>query len=76
MMIEKDLSSLSNKKLKKMIADTEEMLAMMKEELKRRKLANQHEEVEHLEDHMNEAEHRMASLKTFLTALFKEMKKS
>ncbi|WP_417317037.1 hypothetical protein [Emcibacter sp.] len=74
-MAEKDLSQLSNKKLKKLIADTEEMLVLMKEELEARELRSQHEEVEHLEEHMDEAEHRLGNLKTFLTALFQEMKK-
>ncbi|MFC7048542.1 hypothetical protein [Emcibacter nanhaiensis] len=70
-----DISKLSNKKLKKLISDTEEMLVLMKEELKERELRSQHEEVEHLEEHMDEAQNRLGNLKTFLTTLFQEMKK-
>ncbi len=70
-----DLSSLSHKKLKKLIKETEEVLVHLKEEMKRRKLDKQHTEINHLEEHMEDAEHNLSNLKTFIQKVMKELRK-
>ena len=49
----------SLKKLKKQLKKTREVLALLEAELEERKLENQHEAIDHLEDHL---EHAGASL--------------
>lgn len=71
-----DLSSLSRKKLKKLIQETEEVLASLKHEMKQRKLDKQHEEIEHIEDHFKDAEHNLSNLRNFIQRVFSDMKKN
>lgn len=70
-----DFSALSNKKLKNLIKETEVFLKLMKQEMKSRKLDKQHEEIDHLEDHLGEADHSLSNLKTFIQKIFSERHK-
>ncbi len=70
-----DFSSLSKKKLKKLIRETQDVLDQLKAELKMRKLDKRHEEIDHLEDHFEDAAHNLSNLKTFIQKVFAEMRK-
>lgn len=66
--------SLSNKKLKKLIVQTRETLSDLHEELEKRKLEKRHEEINHLEEHMDEVEHRFSTFLAFLRTVLMEKK--
>lgn len=70
-----DLSSLPKKKLKKLISETEEVLDSLKQELARRKRDKQHAEIDHLEEHFEDAEHNLSNLKMFIQKVISEFKK-
>lgn len=70
-----DFESLSTKKLKKLIKATKVTLNELQVELEKRKLDNQHSEIDHLEDHMEEVEHGFSNFMTFLKDVLKEKKK-
>jgi hypothetical protein len=65
---------LSTKKLKKLIKKTEATLEELKQELGKRKLDDQHEGVDHLEEHMKDAEHNLANIVNFMKTVFSEKK--
>lgn len=71
-----DFSELSNSKLKSLIAETEEVLALLKDEKKKRKLDKQHEEIDHLEDHLKEAEPHLSTIKAFILKIIEDNKKA
>lgn len=69
-----DFESLSTKKLKKLIKATKVTLNELQEELEKRKLDNQHSEIDHLEDHMDEVEHGFSNFMALLKDVLKEKK--
>mgnify|MGYP000235818089 CR=1 FL=1 len=69
-----EYESLSTKKLKSLIKRTEVTLTELKEELVKRKQDNQHSEIDHLEDHMEEVEHGFTNFMSFLKDVLKEKK--
>ncbi|MBL4602785.1 MAG: hypothetical protein JKY84_08570 [Emcibacteraceae bacterium] len=69
-----EYESLSTKKLKKLIKQTKLTLNELQEELDKRKIDNQHSEIDHLEDHMEEVEHGFSNFMTFLKDVLKEKK--
>ncbi len=73
-MTDDEYETLSTKKLKKLIKRTEETLDELKGEMKKRKLDVQHSEIDHLEDHMDEVEHRFSNFMVFLKDVLKEKK--
>lgn len=73
-MTQDEYESLSTKKLKKLIKGTEETLDELKNEMKKRKLYIQHSEIDHLEDHMDEVEHRFSNFMAFLKDVLKDKK--
>lgn len=70
-----DFSSLSKKKLKKLIKETQDVLDQLKGELKLRKQDKQHEEIDHMEEHFEDAAHNLSNLKQFIQKIFSEMRK-
>ncbi|MBT5073562.1 MAG: hypothetical protein HOJ34_07940 [Kordiimonadaceae bacterium] len=70
-----EYESLSTKKLKKLIKQTKATLNELKEEMSKRKLDNQHSEIDHLEDHMEEVEHGFSNFMTFLKDVMDKKKK-
>ncbi|PCI49297.1 MAG: hypothetical protein COB49_05085 [Alphaproteobacteria bacterium] len=70
-----DFSSLSKKKLKTLIQETQEVLDQLKGELKQRKLDKRHEEIDHMEEHFEDAAHNLSNLKNFIQKVFSEMRK-
>jgi len=70
-----DLSSLSGKKLKKLIRETQEVLDHLKAELKIRKQNKQHNEIDHMEEHFEDAAHNLSNLKQFIQKVFAELRK-
>jgi len=73
-MEQEDLSSLSKKKLKKLISETQDVLDQLKLELKHRKEDKQHYEIDHMEKHLEDASHNLSNLKTFIQNVFSEIK--
>ncbi|PHZ84999.1 hypothetical protein [Paremcibacter congregatus] len=71
-----DFSGLSKGKLKSLIKETEEVLVLLKEELQKRKLDKQHEEIDHLEDHLKEAEPHLSTIKAFIQKIIEDSKKT
>jgi DNA-binding transcriptional regulator GbsR (MarR family) len=65
---------LTTKKLKKLIKQTKSTLNDLQEELDKRKMDNQHLEIDHLEEHMGEVEHGFSNFITFLKDVLKEKK--
>ncbi len=70
-----DFSSLSKKKLKKLIRETQEVLNQLKSELKLRKQEKRHKEIDHMEEHFEDAAHNLSNLKSFIQKVFSEMRK-
>ena len=70
-----DLSSLSHKKLKKLIKETQEILNDLTKEMAKRKLDQQHDEIDHMEEHFEDAAHNLSNLKNFIQKAFSEMRK-
>ncbi len=73
-MAQEEFSSLSKKKLKKLISETQDILNQLKLELKLRKEGKQHDEIDHLEDHFEDASHNLSNLKKFIQNVISEMK--
>ena len=71
-----DLSSLSEKKLKKLITETQDILDQLSAELKQRKIDRQHHEIDHMEDYFEDAEHNLSNLRLFIKKVFSEIRKS
>jgi len=69
-----EYESLSTKKLKKLIKQTKATLNELKDELGKRKEDNQHSEIDHLEDHMEEVEYGFSNFMTFLKDVMKKKK--
>jgi hypothetical protein len=69
-----EYESLTTKKLKKLIKQTKATLAELQIEMGKRKLDNQHSEIDHLEDYMEEVEYGSANFMTFLKNVLKEKK--
>jgi len=65
-MTQDEYKSLSTKKLKKLIKQTKVTLNQLQVEMSKRKLDNQHSEIDHLEDHMEEVEHGFSNFMAFL----------
>lgn len=70
-----EFSSLSGKKLKKLIRETQDVLDQLKNELKLRKQGKQHEEIDHMEEHFEDAEHNLSNLKLLIQKVFAEIRK-
>lgn len=75
MMENEDLSSLSKKKLKKLIKETQEVLNQLNLELTQRVQDKQHNEIDHMEEHFEDAAHNLGNLKQFIQKVFSEMRK-
>jgi len=73
-MSQEQYESLSNKKLNKLIKQTRDTLNELEEELDKRILEKRHAEVDHLENHMEEVEHRFSTFMAFLKTVLKEKK--
>ena len=69
-----DIESLSRKKLKKLIKDTQETLHELTDELERRELANQNKEIDNLDNHIESVELNLSRIKELFTTLLKEHK--
>ncbi|VAW06857.1 hypothetical protein MNBD_ALPHA01-2283 [hydrothermal vent metagenome] len=74
-MEQEDFSSLSKKKLKKLINETQDVLDQLKTELKHRKEDKQHDEIDHLEEYFEDASHNLSNLKLFIKKVFSEIRK-
>lgn len=74
-MEQEEFSSLPQKKLKKLIRETQEVLDQLKQELKQRKQDKQHAEINHMEEHFHDAEHNLSNLKLFIQKVFSELRK-
>ncbi len=59
----------SLKKLRKQVRKTKETLILLETELEKRQLEQQHDEIEHLEVHLEQASSSLLSLGNIFTAL-------
>ena len=75
MMENENFTSLSKKKLKKLINETQDVLDQLKAELKTRKLDKRHDEINHMEEHFEDAAHNLSNLKNFIQRAFSELRK-
>lgn len=73
-MSEDHYESLSNKKLNTLIKKARETLTDLEEELEKRVLEKRHAEIDHLENHIEEVEHRFSTFMAFLKNVLKEKK--
>ncbi len=68
-MSQKEYEHISTKRLRRLVKRTSKTLSEMQEELDRRYLEEQHSEIDHLEEHLDETEHGLANFFAF----FKEV---
>lgn len=73
-MSENEYEHISTKKLRKLVKRTSKTLTEMQEELDKRYLNEQHSEIDHLEDHLDEAEHGLANFFAFFKEVMGERK--
>lgn len=69
-----DLNELPNKKLKKRIQQTRELLDVLEAELENRQLERQHEGVDELHEHLNIADNSILSLTSIIRKLLSDEK--
>lgn len=69
-----DLSFVPHDKLKRLVAETEETLTDLKRELDRRDEAAQAREIEHLDEHLKDAELSLQTIRDFFRYLVEEMR--
>lgn len=74
-MVEQSLKTMTMDGLKTLVQDTEETLADIKEEIKRRENASQEGELAHLDVHMKNAELSLETIRNFFRYLREEMRK-
>ena len=69
-----NINLLSTERLHSLIVDTENTLKQLTIELERRELLKQESAIEHLEEHMKDAELSLNSIRDFLAYLVDELK--
>lgn len=68
-----NFKTLSTKRLRALVTETESTLTELKSELDRREEIQQEHEVENLEQHMKNAELSLKGIRDFLAFLYEEM---
>ncbi|MEL6479546.1 MAG: hypothetical protein AAFR17_19645, partial [Pseudomonadota bacterium] len=68
-----NLTAISTENLRKLIGSTEETLAELKDELDRREEQAQHDEIDNLEHHMQNAELSLQSIRDFFAMLVADL---
>lgn len=71
-----DLKVLTNERLHKLIDETHQTLAELKEEVTRREHLRQEHEISDLDHHMKSAELNIVGIKNFIAYLLEEARKS
>lgn len=66
----------SLKKLKKQVKKTKEVLALLETELEKRQIQNQHDEIDNLEEHLEQANSSIMSLGNIFSLLKSDNRKS
>ncbi|MEO1687185.1 MAG: hypothetical protein AAFU61_04695 [Pseudomonadota bacterium] len=66
---------ISRDKLQSLIDETESSLAELKEEMERREDADQHREIDRLEEHLASAENGLRSVRDFFRMLVEDFRK-
>ncbi|WP_339721006.1 hypothetical protein [uncultured Paraglaciecola sp.] len=69
-----NVNVLSTERLRTLIADTEGTLKQLTLELERREYLKQENAIEHLEEHMKDAELSLDTIRQFLAYLINELK--
>lgn len=70
-----NIKVMTNERLHKLIADTQETLTKLKEEVERREEAQQNREIDNLDVHLETAELSLEKIKSFIAMLLRERKK-
>ena len=69
-----DLNELPNKKLKKRIQQTRDLLDALEAELESRELERQHDCIDHLDEHLNVADSSILSLTSIIKRIISQNK--
>lgn len=67
-----DFHDLTNKKLKKLLKETESTLAELQAEMARRELESQEREIENLDNHLDETHVSLKTIRDFISFLRSE----
>lgn len=70
-----NIKVMTNERLNKLIAETQETLTELKEEVERREVAQQNREIDNLDAHLETAELSLEKIKSFIALLLRERKK-
>ena len=68
-----NLQSLKTKRVRKLLHETEATLTELKDELARRQLLKANEEISHIDEHIDNAESSLKSIRDFLAYLTKDL---
>ena len=69
-----NLKSTSTERLTALIDETEDRLHELKDELRSREEARQHEAIDHLEDYLDAASLRLSPLKDLVSVIIEELR--
>ncbi|MEO0819425.1 MAG: hypothetical protein AAF074_03270 [Pseudomonadota bacterium] len=69
-----DLTTIKTQNLRALVEETEERLEELRGELERREEAQQHSEIDRLDEHMKNAELSIASIRDFISKMLEEMR--
>lgn len=71
-MSESNLTGLTNKRLNKLVRETQETLEELKQEVTRREMEQKNHEIDELESHMEHAELSLKTIRVFVSMLLKD----
>lgn len=73
--LEAKLEATSTAELERMLGETEDYVKEVREELERRRARAQHLEIEHLDQHLQEAQGKWSDLKRFFDIVLRELRR-
>lgn len=73
--LEEKLDTTPTTELERMLRDTESFVKEVREEIESRRAQAQHLEIDHLDEHLQEAQGKWSDLKRFLETILKELRR-
>lgn len=73
--IKEQLAATPSEELEKLIDETEQSVSALREEIERRRKKRQHLEIDHLEDHLQNAKGKWSELKRFFEFVLSDLRK-
>lgn len=73
--LEAQLDATPTEELEQMLRETEHLVKEVREELESRRRDAQHVEIEHLDEHLQEAQGKWSDLKRFFDSILKELRR-